>query len=250
MSELMDILKQMKVSDLKKEISKQNKDFKGYSKMKKQDVIELMLKQEDKFKYLLKSAVKAEVKAEVKKSRPPIKITNFVEPKKKVKFESVLGKATKKSRVPLKGKIILPVKKTPMKASIIKSKPEVKPSKKKLDMSKDELLLERLLKDEVVLKQKLEMSSKKTRLDDNANLLENKMKIFELEDKIAGTNEKKRAIIEKKTQATFTKIVKDFIKNPNQDLLDVIDDQFDRVDELDQKLVDKLERAISKFEKQ
>jgi len=48
---LIEILQKMKVSDLKKEISKQN--IKGYSKLKKAEIIKIMTDRPDKFKYLL-----------------------------------------------------------------------------------------------------------------------------------------------------------------------------------------------------
>jgi predicted RNA methylase len=48
---LIDVLKKMKVSDLKKEIDKQN--IKGYSKLKKAEIIKIMTDRADKFKYLL-----------------------------------------------------------------------------------------------------------------------------------------------------------------------------------------------------
>jgi len=48
---LIDVLQKMKVADLKKEISKQN--IKGYSKLKKTEIIKIMTDRPDKFKYLL-----------------------------------------------------------------------------------------------------------------------------------------------------------------------------------------------------
>jgi len=48
---LIDVLQKMKVADLKKEISKQN--IKGYSKLKKAEIIKIMTDRPDKFKYLL-----------------------------------------------------------------------------------------------------------------------------------------------------------------------------------------------------
>jgi len=48
---LIEVLKKMKVGELKKEIAKQN--IKGYSKMKKAEIIKLMTDRPDRFKYLL-----------------------------------------------------------------------------------------------------------------------------------------------------------------------------------------------------
>lgn len=73
-----DILNSHPVSVLKKEISKSN--IKGYSKMKKPQIVELMLKHKDKFSHI-KMAEKKVRKPPMKKSAPAKK----VEPKKKTK---------------------------------------------------------------------------------------------------------------------------------------------------------------------
>jgi len=54
MSELENKLRSMKISDLKKEISKTN--VRGYSKLKKEEVIQFMLKNKKRFMYLLNNS--------------------------------------------------------------------------------------------------------------------------------------------------------------------------------------------------
>jgi len=73
-----DILNSYNVRELKKEISKTN--IKGYSKMKKNDVIDLMMKNEEKFKNM-----------KMKGMEP--------EPKKKIPFKI---KTTQKKKIPFK----------------------------------------------------------------------------------------------------------------------------------------------------
>ena len=64
------ILKTHSVTDLKKEISKTN--IKGYSKMKKDEVIKLMLKNQERFKHIKTKEVKPRAKP-VKKEVKPVK---------------------------------------------------------------------------------------------------------------------------------------------------------------------------------
>jgi len=71
-----DILQSYSVNELKKEISKQN--IKGYSKMKKAEIINLMMKHKDKFTYLKKKEMK-------KKEEPKKKEQPKPEPKKEKK---------------------------------------------------------------------------------------------------------------------------------------------------------------------
>ena len=79
-----DILNSYSTPELKKEISKTN--IKGYSKMKKADIIELMIKHKDKFSHLKmkESAVKS---APNPVSPPPIKILKKVKLPKKSPFK-------------------------------------------------------------------------------------------------------------------------------------------------------------------
>lgn len=86
-----DILSKMKVADLKKEISKTN--IKGYSKMKKSELIDLMVKNKEKFSHLSKGAPAPKVEpakakpAKAKRAKkPPLKKSQVVE-KPKAKQE-------------------------------------------------------------------------------------------------------------------------------------------------------------------
>ena len=60
-------LQSMSISALRKEISKQN--IKGYSKLKKQDIINLMLINSDRFMYLVKKEKNEEENIEEKLKR-------------------------------------------------------------------------------------------------------------------------------------------------------------------------------------
>ena len=73
-----DILNSHPISHLKKEISKTN--IKGYSKMKKNEIIELMMKTPKRFSHIEKYEPK---KKETKKAEPKKKETKKAEPKKK-----------------------------------------------------------------------------------------------------------------------------------------------------------------------
>ena len=75
-----DIFESHPVTVLKKEISKTN--IKGYSKMKKAEVIELMIKNKDKFSY-----IKMAEKKERKKPEKKIKLKSVKKPDKKIKLK-------------------------------------------------------------------------------------------------------------------------------------------------------------------
>ena len=237
------ILKKMKVQNLKQEISKQN--IKGYSKLKKADLIKLMLSRPERFEHLLISNLKQkkellEDKVKLKGAKDKLK--------KIVSFEPVKGKATKKSRVPQQATVIKPVKKTALIPAVI---PAVTPDVK---LSKNEIILDKLKQKQQVLEQKLKSSNKKNRLDINSQLLEVKMQVYEIEDKIIGQSDKNKeqklkqeAVLEKQKLKIFVKLVMQFIKNPTSDLLALIDDDFEMIDDLDEKLQDKLETEIAKF---
>ena len=66
-----DVLSKMKVAELKKEVSKTN--IKGYSKMKKSELIDLMVKNKDKFSHL---------NPKKHKKKPPLKNFKIVGEKK------------------------------------------------------------------------------------------------------------------------------------------------------------------------
>ena len=111
-----DILNSHSVSTLKKEISKTN--IKGYSKMKKNEIVNLMLKNKDRFTH---------IKMNDKKSNQVVKKeTTKVEPKKMKKF------IVKKKEEPK-------VEPKKMKKFIVKKKEKPKPKKmKKLIVKKKE----------------------------------------------------------------------------------------------------------------
>ena len=88
-----DILQSYSVNELKKEISKQN--IKGYSKMKKAEIINLMMKHKDKFTYLKKKETK-------KKEQPKKKEEQKPEPKKVMKKKEEPKKVMKKKEEPKK----------------------------------------------------------------------------------------------------------------------------------------------------
>ena len=101
-----DILNSHSVSTLKKEISKTN--IKGYSKMKKNEIVNLMLKNKDRFTH---------IKMNDKKSNQVVKKEKTkVEPKKMKKF------IVKKKEEPAPKK---------MKKFIVKKKEEPAPKKMK-----------------------------------------------------------------------------------------------------------------------
>ena len=66
---LIDVLNKMKIKDLKKEIASQN--IKGYSKLKKNELVKLIMGREDRFKYLLLENMKnkKELLVEIKRSK-------------------------------------------------------------------------------------------------------------------------------------------------------------------------------------
>jgi len=87
------ILESHPVTVLKKEISKTN--IKGYSKMKKDEVVKLMLKHESRFKHI-KMAEKKPVKRAVKAvKKAPVKKEVKKEEKKEDKKAIVNGKKYK-----------------------------------------------------------------------------------------------------------------------------------------------------------
>jgi len=92
-----DIFESHPVAVLKQEISKTN--IKGYSKMKKAEVIELMLKNKDKFSYI-KMAEKKRNKQE-KKPEKKIKLKSVKKPDKKIKLKSVKKIKTKEEPDPI-----------------------------------------------------------------------------------------------------------------------------------------------------
>ena len=127
-----EILNSHSVSTLKKEISKTN--IKGYSKMKKAEIISLMMKPEHSKRFShIKMKDKTVIKKEPKKETP-IKKEPKKEPKKEEKpkaklGESGIGKKRKRENKPIKKKVIdvaMP-KKEPKKIPKITITEEEKP---------------------------------------------------------------------------------------------------------------------------
>ena len=309
---LIDVLNKMKIKDLKKEIASQN--IKGYSKLKKNELVKLIMNREDRFKYLLLNNMnqkKELLEDKIKLKEAKDKMKNIVNKKlnlhivtkqdiddiKRInkkndaiddndysylgitneqadditygKKKAILVKATKKTRTPLQAKVIKPVKKTrtPLQAKVIKpiKKTEVKPEVKKpevkvevkKDLSDDEKELEKLDKKQINLENRLS-SIKPNRYNKDTNnliqstqkeLLEVKLSIYELKDKMKGKDEKEFNNKDKGNIKEFEKLVKKFIKKPTKQLLDDIDNKFELVDYLDDEIAEELEFQIDKFEK-
>ena len=126
-----DILNSHSVSTLKKEVSKYNKSklVSGYSKMKKGEIVELMMKHQDKFKHIKMNEKAPRKKAEPKKKEEPKK---KAEPKKKEEpfFKKQLKENKKekaKTQKELKKKLNeKPSKKLLDVEQFIKKKPSIK----------------------------------------------------------------------------------------------------------------------------
>jgi len=93
-----DIFESHPVAVLKQEISKTN--IKGYSKMKKAEVIELMMKNKDKFSYI-KMAEKKKRNKQEKKPEKKIKLKSVKKPDKKIKLKPEKKIKTKEEPDPI-----------------------------------------------------------------------------------------------------------------------------------------------------
>jgi hypothetical protein len=96
-----DILNSHPVAILKQEISKTN--IKGYSKMKKAEVIKLMMKNKDKFSYIKMAEKKPQKKPEKKQNKKAvekkIKIKTEVKPEKKDKLKKEIKEAKQQIKI-------------------------------------------------------------------------------------------------------------------------------------------------------
>lgn len=169
---LIDILNKMKVVDLKKEISKQN--IKGYSKLKKADIIKIMTDRPDRFKYLLlqnmeqkKEILQNKVKLKEAKAKMK-KLSNTIDPNDfsylgitNEEAEELLGikkekmqKLTAKKKLAKKAQqaeVIKPKpKRKPMIPKIIKTKTGVVTVKPKFSISKEKIdeIVKKIIKKE------------------------------------------------------------------------------------------------------
>merc|ERR1711935_265836 len=114
-------------STLKKEISKTN--IKGYSKMKKAEIIELMMKNKDRFLHIMFNEKKE--KEPTKKDDSNLNFLNALS--KETRKERLKLKKYSKYKLDTKGKAILskaPVKKEPEKKKEEKKAPAKAPAKK------------------------------------------------------------------------------------------------------------------------
>ena len=215
---LIDVLQKMKVGDLKKEISKQN--IKGYSKLRKAEIIKLMIDRKDRFKYLLlqnmnqkKELLQDKVKLKEAKEKLQ-KLTAKKIPAKKAQQAEVIKPKPKKQ--PLIPKII----KT--KSGIITVKPkEEKEKAPKLTVKKE------VIKPQGPTPQRAP-KSKPTKKNDEFNF----------------NKEYKRYLI----------LVKNIIDKPNKKNLEMIDKYEQQLSEenytfLDNKLFDNEPKLRERFQK-
>lgn len=89
-----EILNSHPVTTLKKEIAKTN--VKGYSKMKKAEVVELMMKHKDKFGHITMKGKAKPAEAEKPKAKSPPKPKAKSPEKKKIDFDKVNDELAKK----------------------------------------------------------------------------------------------------------------------------------------------------------
>ena len=126
---LIEVLQKMKVSDLKREISKQN--IKGYSKLKKAEIIKIMIDRPDKFKYLLLDNMKQ--KKELLQDK--IKLKEAKDKLKKLTAKKIPAKKAQKAEVikpkPKREPMIPKIIKTKTGIITVKPKEEPKPTQKK-----------------------------------------------------------------------------------------------------------------------
>jgi len=246
------VLRKMKVGELKKEISKQN--IRGYSKMRKEEIINLMLDNKKRFKYLLLDNLKQkkellEDKVKLKKAKEKLeKLTAKKIPAKKAQKAEVIK--PKPKREPMIPKIIEP------KPITIKKGGKFVTVKKEL---KDIDLLELKLKN-------LENDFSNTKSPGSAKNGAEAQKRVEIRDKLMSQIRKVKAQIfdakqkdkiklekdkikkEKDELKEFRKKIEEFIGNPNDELLEEIDQKFELLDELPQFLQDNFDDAMEKYE--
>ena len=262
---LIDILQKMKVNELKKEISKQN--IKGYSKLKKAEIIKIIIDRPDKFKYLLLQNM--EQKKEILQSK--VKLKEVKEKMKKLTAKKIPAKKAQQAEV-IKPK----PKREPMIPKIIKTKTgvvTVKPKKEepkpapKKELTKDEIKIKTFEKEIKTLKVKIDQSpSPITKKNIDISEREKRQKyrdkltteIKELEFKIFFIKEKEKdkekdkikknkIKKEKDEKKEFRSIVEEFIKKPSDELLEKIEKNYELLGDLPQKLEEKAENAIEKY---
>ena len=275
---LIEILRKMKVSDLKREISKQN--IKGYSKLKKAEIIKIMIDRPDKFKYLLLDNMKQKKellqdKIKLKEAKDKLKklTAKKIPAKKAQKAEVIKPKPKREPMIPkiiktktgiitVKPKKEEPKKEAP-KPAPKKEAPKPAPKKETKELSKDEKQLQQLFINDAKLKNKFKASKSpmisglspkerdtrsKIRIGIEKEIKENKFLLFDLEEKMKLKKEDDNIKSEKAKLKLFKLNVDNFLKNPSQKLLEFIDINIELMDELPESKQDKLDKAIDKFE--
>jgi hypothetical protein len=275
------ILKKMKVSELKQEIRMVLKDFKGFSKMKKRDLIEVMLENEELFKHLDIPEAKPSEDKKDKKQRKQIKVVSFEEPsedkpedkdkpeakpsdqpkKKREPSEYVkfIAQYRKKNDLSLKDAMKedkqkgLYVAKTPAKKQ---SKKEPKKEDKKEDPNSLSSMNRKLKEltdliddmektiDSFPKKLNKEQDKDRTKLvNRRAKLIDNEKKLkLDIRDK-----EDSGEVDDDKLDE-FKKLVNKFIKKPSKKLFEDINLEYGMAEDLPEKLFDKLEQAMDNYE--
>ncbi len=247
------VLRKMKVNELKKEISKEN--IKGYSKMRKEEIINLMLDNKKRFKYLVLDNLKQ--KKELLEDKVKLK-------KAKEKLEKLTAKKIP-AKKPEKAEIIKPKpKREPMIPKVIEAKPQtikkggkfvtVKKELKDIDLL--ELKLKNLQNDFSNTKspgdaKNSKEAQKRVEIRDKlmSQIRKVKAQIFDSKQKNKIKSEKDKKQKEKDELKEFRKKIEEFIENPNDELLQEIDQKFELLDELPQFLQDKFDDAMEKYEK-
>jgi hypothetical protein len=89
-------LRSMKKEELKKEIAKHNKPLKGYTKLNKEGIIQLMLKYKDKFMYLTTPKKNKQQLLALKKARIAVKKSSIQQDKELFDNEKKIVELRKK----------------------------------------------------------------------------------------------------------------------------------------------------------
>ena len=246
------VLRKMKVGELKKEISKQN--IKGYSKMRKEEIINLMLDNKKRFKYLVLDNLKQkkellEDKVKLKKAKEKLeKLTATKIPAKKPEKAEVIK--PKPKREPMIPKVI------EAKAQTIKKGGKFVTVKKELkDIDLLELKLKNLQNDFSNTKspgdaKNSKEAQKRVEIRDKlmSEIRKVKAQIFDSKQKNKIKSEKDKKQKEKDELKEFRKKIEEFIENPNDELLQEIDQKFELLEELPLFLQDKFDDAMKKYE--
>jgi len=247
------ILRKMKVGDLKKEISKQN--IRGYSKMKKEEIINLMLDNKKRFKYLLLQNLNQ--KKELLEDKVKLK-------KAKQKLEKLTAKKIS-SKKPQKAEVIpAKPKREPMIPKVIESKPiTIKKGGKFITVKKElkdidllDLKLKNLENKLLTTKSPVDAKDSKE-LQKRAEIREQlssqirkvKVQIFDIKQKNKQKDEKDKIKKEKDELKEFRSKIEEFIGNPSDELLEEIDQKFELLEDLPQFLQDNFDNAMEEYEK-